>query len=393
MICLTSLSIASHPSRAETGPEYLRLCLDDRSTPRLLVEACAFAFRDKALSVADRGLVIARRAAGLKILGKHEAAAQDAEIAHRLAPDNPEVLRIYAKVHGDGLGKSEHAIAALNEIIEKQGADPKLLLDRAMGYYRRGEYDRALADLDQAIALDPKNVEAHRMRGQALTSLMRNEESVVAITEALRLQPGDTWLHMERAGPALVSGQFALARDDLDIALGGQFKNSPFWRIRGAAHYALEAFAEAGEDFTHDIKLEPAPTALTVWRFLADYRGGKATLDDATKLAATTAGQWPSAVIAYFAKGGSPEAALKEADAIPELATTRRSQLEFFLGEWEMLTSGPSDRARKHFATVVEGGVNSGYADIQSLGQPATINDNNILEFALSGARLKEMAP
>ena len=368
-------------------------CLDDKGTARWRIETCSFAYADKSLSDDDRGRAVARRASALFDMKMYEEAQRDAALAQRLAPENAEVLSILAKVEGGGLGKPERVIAALNTLTDQQAKDPKLIFERAMAYYRQQDFERALADIDQVVALEPDNVEAHRIKGQILTSMMRNEESVLAITEALRLQPGDAVLHMERAGPALVSGQFAMTRDDLNIAFASAFKEAPLWRLRGAAHYALGSFTEAEADFVHDIKMEPVNSSVTVWRFLADYRAGNAQVADAAKLAETMKDTWPSAVLAYLGGTGSRAAAEKQAKKVPELADTRRSQLLFFTGEWALLRDEDRSAAAKEFTALADGGVVFGYVFTEALGQPYTINESNIIEYALAKARLKEMAP
>lgn len=368
-------------------------CRDDNGTARWRIENCTFVYADTSRPDAERGVAVARRAAGLMELYQSEAAGRDVARARRLAPDDPEVTRIYAMIEGAATGSPERAIAALNDLIGKGEADPALLYDRAMAYYRRRDFERALADIDQAIGIEGKNAEYHRQRGLILTALMRNEESVAATTEALRLDPGDTFLHHERAGPAFVSGQFEMARSDMDIALKKDFQQSPFWRMRGGAAYALGDFDAASSDFVHDIKLEPVGSSLQVWRFLAEFRAGKATRADAAALAKQSPDNWPSALLALMGGDGSLAAVEAQAAAVPQLAETRQSQILFFLGEWELLNGGSDSVARGHFEKLVAGGVKGSFAKMTANGQMVTVNEYNILEFGLASARLKELAP
>ena len=388
---LVTFAFAAGAARADST--FMTECLDDSGTARWRIETCAFAYANKSLSDSERGLAIARRASALFDLKLYDEARRDAALAQRLAPENTEVLRALAKVEGSGFGEPERVIAALNTLTDQQAKDPKLLFDRAMAYYRQRDFERALADIDQVVALEPDNVEGHRIRGQISTSMMRNEESVLAISKALRLMPGDPLLHMERAGPALVSGQFAMTRDDLNVAFAAAYGEAPIWRLRGAAQYALGDYAAAVADFQHDIKMEPVNSSVTVWRFLADYRAGAAKLADAAKLAETMKDTWPSAVLAYLAGTGSRDNALRQAGAIPELAEARRGQLPFFFGEWSLLKDGDKTGAAKEFATLVDGGVVFGYVVTEALGQPYSVNESNIIEYALAKARLKELTP
>jgi tetratricopeptide (TPR) repeat protein len=385
------LAITGGTARAET--DYMAACRDDGGTARWRIENCTFVYGDQSRPDAERGLAVARRAVGLLELHQSEAAGRDVARARRLAPDDPEVTRIYAMIEGDATGDPERAIAALNELIGKGEADPVLLYERAMAYYRRRDFERALADIDQVIGIDADNAEYHRQRGLILTALMRNEESVAATTEAMRLDPNDTFLHHERAGPAFVSGQFELARDDLNIALKQDFQQSPFWRMRGGAAYALGDFEAATRDFVHDIKLEPVGSSLQAWRFLAQFRAGKATKADASALARQSPDNWPSALLALMGGDGTLAAAEAQAGAVPQLAETRQSQILFFLGEWELLNGGSTSVARGHFEKLVAGGVKGSFAKMTANGQMVTVNEYNILEFGLASARLKGRMP
>ncbi len=68
-------------------------------------------------------------------------------------------------------------------------------LDRAEAFAGAGEYARALAEADRAIALEPDLAEAHKQRGWDLENLgsMRLSEARDAYETALELDPGDLW--------------------------------------------------------------------------------------------------------------------------------------------------------------------------------------------------------
>jgi Flp pilus assembly protein TadD len=68
-------------------------------------------------------------------------------------------------------------------------------LDRAEAFAGAGEYARALAEAERAIALDPDLAEAHTQRGWDLENLgsMRLSEARDAYETALELDAGDLW--------------------------------------------------------------------------------------------------------------------------------------------------------------------------------------------------------
>ena len=67
-------------------------------------------------------------------------------------------------------GDYDRAIADFNKAVE---LDPKYAhpyKDRGNAYQKKGNYDQAIADEDKAIELDPKYAQAYSIRGSAYTS-------------------------------------------------------------------------------------------------------------------------------------------------------------------------------------------------------------------------------
>ena len=83
------------------------------------------------------------------------------------------------------LGDSEHAMADLNEAIR---LDPTLAMphnNRGAAYNEQGDNDRAIADYNEAIRLDPKLAMAFSNRGNAWSDKGETDRA------HLRLQRGD----------------------------------------------------------------------------------------------------------------------------------------------------------------------------------------------------------
>lgn len=119
------------------------------------------------------------------------------------------------------------------------------------------ELEDALADCDQAIAVDPGNAKAHSNRGKALTALGRNEEALTAHDRAIVLNPGDPVAHNRRGITLADLGRHedALAAYDQSIALdpGDAVPHSN----RGLALVALGRNEEALAAYDDAIALVP----------------------------------------------------------------------------------------------------------------------------------------
>src|SRR5436189_3713324 len=73
------------------------------------------------------------------------------------------------------------ALLACTRLMETQKIDPKersnALSSRAAAYLRKRDYDRAVADADKAIGLNPKNADAYMRRGAAYAAQEDYERS------------------------------------------------------------------------------------------------------------------------------------------------------------------------------------------------------------------------
>ena len=63
---------------------------------------------------------------------------------------------------------------------------------------RRQEYDKAIADLTEAVRLDPKNIDAFCSRSDAWRKKREYKNAIADATEAIRIDPRDGWAYYRR---------------------------------------------------------------------------------------------------------------------------------------------------------------------------------------------------
>ena len=80
------------------------------------------------------------------------------------------------------------------------------LLLRSAVYVEKAEYDRALADVNEAIRLNPQNPEAHNDRGWVYFNKREFDNAIAACSEALRLDPGFLLAYGNRAEACIAKG-------------------------------------------------------------------------------------------------------------------------------------------------------------------------------------------
>jgi tetratricopeptide (TPR) repeat protein len=135
---------------------------------------------------------------------------------------------------------------------------------------RRDDQAAALADLERAIKNDPAGplspsaAYALEQKGEVLLKLKRYAEAVKAFDAALVLVPDQLEAYLSRAKALLSENHFADAVKSLD----GYFERErerrksqgEVYRARARAQSRLGNYAEAAEDYTRSLELEPDDT-------------------------------------------------------------------------------------------------------------------------------------
>jgi len=118
-------------------------------------------------------------------------------------------------------------------------------------------YDAALADFDQAIALNRNVAKFWFNRGMVLGTMGRNDSALVSFDRALALEPGhaDTWNN--RCAVKLQMGNNAGAVDDCSRALALNPRQRDAYANRAAAYLNLGRYDDAVSDSRGAIELDP----------------------------------------------------------------------------------------------------------------------------------------
>lgn len=110
------------------------------------------------------------------------------------------------------------------------------LHDRAAAAYVAGEWDKALAGFNAALALNPKSALAYYNRGNVYYAKGDYAAAIVDFTAALRLDPKLPYAHMNRGNALSNLGRFDEALQDLDEAARVQPEVSDVYFNRAIVH-------------------------------------------------------------------------------------------------------------------------------------------------------------
>ena len=180
-------------------------------------------------------------------------------------------------------------VAGLTAAIARQPNNAGSYVERAGLYYEREEYDRALADYEQALRLAPDNADAYLGRGCVRLQRDENDLALADFSAVIRLAPGAAEAYVYRGGVYADRQEYGPALADFNEALRLDPQCADAYVGRGRALRDRKDYDGAVADFRQATRLEPdSPEGYNelawVWATCprADLRNGGVALEYAT---------------------------------------------------------------------------------------------------------------
>jgi tetratricopeptide (TPR) repeat protein len=182
------------------------------------------------------------------------------------------------------------------------------MYDTLIDALRRGDAAQAQAAAHDAVAAQPQDPTAHRLRGAALRLAGDREGALAALDTALGLAPDDADLHLERAGLLLADRKLDDAQAALARSIGLDPNQFPAYIMQ--AHLALgRGELDDAERLTRTgARIAPDHPQISALEGTIALRRGRA--DDALKILSAAAQRAPeeptlrhALAFAYLAKG------------------------------------------------------------------------------------------
>jgi tetratricopeptide (TPR) repeat protein len=161
----------------------------------------------------------------------------------------------------NGKGDYDRAIADYNQAI---GIYPKYALaynNRGLAYYSKGDFDRAIADFSEAISIEPlpkseARINVYYNRGLAYRKKGDQDRAVADFTEAIRIDPKNTSAYNNRGNAYRSKGDNDRAFDDYGEAIRLDPLDAYAYVNRGLLYEQLRDFVRARSDFNAALGLQ-----------------------------------------------------------------------------------------------------------------------------------------
>jgi tetratricopeptide (TPR) repeat protein len=150
--------------------------------------------------------------------------------------------------------------------------------ERGIISYKRGAFQQALSDLDEAIRLDRDDAQAHNIRGNILDELGAFDRALADYEEAIRLEPNNSAVFHDRAILWHRRGDLSNALTDLDQAIRYNVSDAKIYCDRGLIWYKKGNNDRAVADFNQAVKLDAGFTATCIRRGVILHRNSEFNL-------------------------------------------------------------------------------------------------------------------
>ncbi len=232
---------------------------------------------------------------------------------------------------GDVLGLSAALAIFDDELKRSPTTEGYAIRGEIQGHLR--EYDKALADFEEAIRRDPKQARFYSDRGAARSYKRQEDQAIADFNEAIRLDPQYAAAYVRRAFSWRKKGQYDKALADCNEALrinpsfvAGHTGRAVMWMSGKQYGLAINECAEA-------IRLDPNfatgyATRAAAWQLKQDYAKAIADYNEAIRLNPKTA-QWFASRGAAYAATEDYERSLADFDAAIRLDAKNSVALTF----------------------------------------------------------------
>jgi tetratricopeptide (TPR) repeat protein len=153
-----------------------------------------------------------------------------------------------------------HLLSRFSNLKPQDRSNRALAIERSnagLSCFERGEFQQAIAEFTQALALDPKLGAALYNRGHTLLKMGRLDDAMSDLDAALLVEPGLIQAYVARGDIWLKRGDSDRAMHEYDTAHGIAPHNPVVLACRGYTWFRQQNYESALADFEQALKLNP----------------------------------------------------------------------------------------------------------------------------------------
>jgi tetratricopeptide (TPR) repeat protein len=154
-------------------------------------------------------------------------------------------------------GEYKRALADLEQALSLNPNDAGALCNRGNLFYLMRNRERALDDLDRSISLDSTIADAWNSRGAVRSSLGRHEQGLADFNRAIELNRDFPDAYLNRANTLLAMKRYGEAMTDYDAYISWEAGDARGYFCRGLARFSIGDAAGACEDYGKALRIEP----------------------------------------------------------------------------------------------------------------------------------------
>ena len=182
----------------------------------------------------------------------------------------------------------DRAIEDCTAIIQLE-PEARSFVDRGNLWLRLHNADKAIADFDQAIRLDPHATPAFTGRGEARLIKKEYDQAIADHSEAIRLSPDDVVARYSRGQSWAEKGDYDKAITDYNAALKLDPECVAALNGRGLAWHRKTEYDKAIADYDSALRLDPKSAAVyynrgLAWQFKNEFIKAVDDFDQAVRL-------------------------------------------------------------------------------------------------------------
>jgi tetratricopeptide (TPR) repeat protein len=190
------------------------------------------------------------------------------------------------------LGEFEKALADVHEALARDPQSSHAFATRGRLHFECGRLAEAMADFDRALLYDSGNVFALNNRGIAWRKQGRLAEAEADFREALVLEPKYYKASSNLGNLFAARGDPSLAIEAYTQAIDSNPRFAPAWIRRARLYLIAEEFDRGVADLNHALAITPENADLYVWRAMAridrDLNLGEAELTNISEAQRST---------------------------------------------------------------------------------------------------------